>query len=87
MSDKIKVVIAEQDAIDQFKQSTIDFILETIGIEWALVTDWSQVSDFSCDEEDLKALTALVRREVTHKCYIWELARDLEQRKQNLGLN
>ena len=52
----MKVEIAEQDVVDQ-NQDIVDEILDCIGIRAALVTDESELSDFSIGEPQQRIQT------------------------------
>jgi hypothetical protein len=91
-----RIVIADQDAVDQFPHG-VQRVLGVLGHPEALVTDESQVGDFlmhypsdpECarlEKEGLAELSSLLGRPVTRRDWIWELARDLEAQGQRPSL-
>ena len=90
----MKIVFCSQDNCDQFA-SGVDLVLRAIGVKSALVTDKSSLSDFlinlAPDDEDVirhnedifENMEKIIGRKPSPNEYIWELARDAENLKQN----
>lgn len=72
----MKIVIVEQDMVDAYEDQ-VNQLLAALGHPEALVTDLSQVFDFSPDEEAEADLTAVMGRPVDGGEYLWKLAQEL----------
>lgn len=72
----MKIVIVEQDKIDAYEDQ-VNRLLAALGHPEALVTDLSQVFDFSPDEEAEADLASLMGRSVDCGEYLWKLAEEL----------
>ncbi len=70
------IEFAGQERIEAVYEEAKELIRLGLDIESAFISDLSCVSDFSPDEEDLDALTALVGRRVDRHDYIVDLAEE-----------
>mgnify|MGYP005824332727 CR=1 FL=1 len=84
--ENVNTLIVEQDKIGLYEEG-VEKILECVGHPEALATDLSQVFDFSTpfdkDEEldQLVKLSGLMGRPVNGLEYIWELGKELMEKK------
>ncbi len=78
MGSKPKIELASQEQVNKYERGQAIFLL-LIGVKGALVTDLSQVSDFSVDEPQLLMLSSFADRQVVPADKCWEVFRDLEK--------
>ena len=75
------IEFAANDKIE-FLREYLDMVLETLGLPEALVTNESQVWDFTSDKSELKQVSKKLSFSVDENDYIWELAERYKTRKQ-----
>jgi hypothetical protein len=77
---KMKIELAENGKIEELREY-VDEVLELIGFPEALVTDLSQVWNFTEDGQELKAIAERLGFTVDDNDYIWELAEQHRAKK------
>jgi hypothetical protein len=81
-----KIELAENDKIELLRKY-IDKVLEALGHPEALVTNESQVWNFTSDKNELKRLSKKLKFSADENDYIWQLARRCKTRKPDDDLD
>jgi hypothetical protein len=77
-----KIELAENDKIELLRKY-VDKVLEALGHPEALVTNESQVWNFTSDKNELKRLSKKLKFSVDENDYIWQLAERCKTKKQD----
>ncbi len=75
-----KIELAENDKIELLRKY-VDKVLEALGHPEALVTNESQVWNFTSDNNELKQLSKKLKFSVDENDYIWQLAERCKTRE------